>query len=372
MAKIKILMPKITLITTEYPPFYGGVGAYYNNLVDKLSQSIEISVIADKKNALDNSNNFKNVSYINLFNHVGPFKWLKIIFIINKLPKNSLIWAGQLLPVGNACLLAKLFFNQPYFVSLHGLDWQSAQTSLRKKIFAQLILKHAEFITVNSQATLKLLPQKYKAKSVVIYPAVNINTDNSDDSLVNQFNLKTQKYFLTVGRLVTRKGQVQAIKSWLKVKPEYKYVIVGNGPLQPTIESLILEHKLKERVIFITNANNEQTAGLYKHAFAYLFPVQPSSLDPEGFGIVCLEAQSYNLPIITTNCGGIPEAVGNGALLMSRADETEIADNIERLITDNNLYSDLIKKGQENLTSFSWEKSAKIIIDLLHKYEQRA
>lgn len=367
MAKVKSCMSKITLITTEYPPYYGGVGVYYHNLIKNSVNKIE--VIADIKNKLETQTDVNNVRYVNLFNQRGPLKWLKILKVIKQLSPDTIIWAGQLLPIGNACLLGKWLFKRNYFVSLHGLDWQTANKSFRKRLIARQILKQALFITVNSQATLKLLPAEFLNKTSVVYPATNISEVYCDDSIIAKYNLLNQKYFLTVGRLVDRKGQIQAVKSWLKISQEYKYVIVGNGPMQTEIQNLITESGLTERVILITKATNEQTASLYKHAYSFLFPVQPLASDPEGFGIVCLEAQYYNLPIITTNSGGIAEAVGDGAILMTKADEDEIIFNVNQLTSDKNLYDTLINKGQQNLKSFSWQNSAKIITNLINKYE---
>lgn len=365
-------MSKITLITLEYPPFYGGVGNYYYNLVKLFNK--EIDVFVDKK-ILNNNEPLPGVKYVNLLNKKGPIKWLKTVYLIKLLHaknRNQIFWAGHILPIGSACWLANKLFKIKYFVSLHGLDWQNANMSIKKRWLANKILDSALFITVNSQSTANLLPEKFIHKTKIIYPAVCIQQVISDVSILTANKIKPQKYFLSVGRLVKRKGQKEAIIAWEKLSksyPDFKLVIVGSGNMLSDLHQLTTNLQINDQVIFITNATNEQVAALYQNAFCFLFPVQPLTNDNEGFGIVCLEAQHYGLPVITTATGGVVEAVNESALLMKNGTVEEIIVNVTKVMNDEKLRQNLIKQSQVNVALFSWSKSFEQLSATIKMYE---
>ena len=357
----------------EYPPFHGGVGNYYYNLINNFDNKVD--VFADKKSLNNSQTNLTGVNYVNLLFKFGPLKWIKIIFLISKIIKkddHKIFWAGNILPIGSACWLASKLFAVKYFVSLHGLDWQMANTTFRKKWLAEKILSNALFVTVNSRSTLNLLPEKFRGKAIIIYPSVSINDKNLNDNSLLTYNLEAQKYFLIVGRLVKRKGQKQAILAWKKIltnHPEYKLAIVGDGPMLFELNKLIKENLLTEKVIILSNLKNEEVALLYKNAYCFLFPVQPIENDIEGFGIVCLEAQYFNLPVIATSTGGITEALNNSAFYMKTATPEEIYSAVSTLITNEKLRNGLIDKSQQNVKVFSWKEGVAIINQTIEKYE---
>jgi phosphatidylinositol alpha-1,6-mannosyltransferase len=356
-------MPKITLVTTEYPPFNGGVANYYGNLVSKMP---EVQVIC-QKNKGDLLTSESRVKRLDMFYQRKFLPWLKLFWLM---PTDTIIWVGQILPIGTVCLLRKLINQQKYFVSFHGLDWLTAQKQVRKRVLVNLILSQAEFITCNSHAVKNLLPAKYHNKCIIIYPANNLSSGpDLNPELLAQFKLEPQKYFFSVGRLVKRKGFKQAIEAMIKVDKQYKYVIAGQGPEQAELELIIQQNNLTERVYILNNLNDQQLKLLYQQALAFIFPIQQAENDIEGFGLVVLEAQSNGLPIIATAIGGVAEAVGNAGLLMRQGSVAEIEKNVNLLLSNKELVQDLTTKSIYHSTLFSWEKSAKLIQDKLAQYE---
>ena len=93
---------------------------------------------------------------------------------------------------------------------------------------------------------------------------------------------------------------------------------------------------------------------LYSAACALVFP----SLE-EGFGFPILEAMSYGLPVITSNCSSMPEVAGDAALLVDPLDATAIGEAMRRLAEDNALAQELRQRGRERAALFTWEKCAR-------------
>jgi glycosyltransferase involved in cell wall biosynthesis len=64
-------------------------------------------------------------------------------------------------------------------------------------------------------------------------------------------------------------------------------------------------------------------------------------------------------PVICSNTSSLPEVVGDAALLINPRDVGEIANAIERVITDSALRDELRGKGILQAAKFSWERAAR-------------
>jgi glycosyltransferase involved in cell wall biosynthesis len=117
-----------------------------------------------------------------------------------------------------------------------------------------------------------------------------------------------------VGRLHHDKDQATLIKAFAKAKSHLPadslLVIIGAGPLEHDLKSLVASLNLSQQVIFKGNVPNAK-----QHFKAFDLFVLTS--DNEPFGMVLLEAMAAELPIICSDCGGGAEVVeGVGELFV--------------------------------------------------------
>jgi len=68
--------------------------------------------------------------------------------------------------------------------------------------------------------------------------------------------------------------------------------------------------------------------------------------------------------VITSNRTSIPEVTGNAAILVDPENIQEIANAICKVLKDENLKSDLIRKGLKRAKMFSWRKMAEETLEL--------
>lgn len=106
----------------------------------------------------------------------------------------------------------------------------------------------------------------------------------------------------------------------------------------------------------------EDLAILYKNATAYVFP----SLS-EGFSITPLEAQAFGVPVILSDIPTHKEIFGDSALYFNPSSVIEMSEAFSKMMSDDVLRSDLIKKGAENVKKYSWRSMAE---KTLHAYEE--
>ncbi|MCX6785583.1 MAG: glycosyltransferase family 4 protein [Candidatus Komeilibacteria bacterium] len=361
---------KILLVTMEYPPFKGGVGNYYFNLVKNLTGH-QVKVF--------------QAGPASFYKFFWP-KWLKLYFEIKKNVKKDkpdLIWVGQVLPVGEAAYLIKKFYNIHYFASTHGLDIMLPQQQLRKEKAMRQVLDNAEFITANSNFTKKeLLNLGYAEDKVeVVYPCSNILMNREINEakkqiIRNKLNLNNKKVLLTVGRLVERKGQgtvIGTLPKLLEKFPDLVYVMVGDGPDNAKLKALVFKLGLADKVFFLENISNEELPAYYQVADLFVMPAKNLAGDVEGFGIVYLEAAACGLPAVAGKSGGVMEAVVDGqtGLLVDPDNQEELAEKISELLINRELYKKLANNARSRVErDFIWAKQADKLISKLNLWRK--
>jgi glycosyltransferase involved in cell wall biosynthesis len=84
----------------------------------------------------------------------------------------------------------------------------------------------------------------------------------------------------------------------------------------------------------------------------------------EGFGLPALEAMASGVPVVVSNCGSLPEVVGDAGLLVEPEDVDAIATAVVRVLTDPVLRTELIARGLERARQFTWDRTAMATLDL--------
>ena len=102
---------------------------------------------------------------------------------------------------------------------------------------------------------------------------------------------------------------------------------------------------------------------MYNGAFAFLY----TSLR-ESFGIPMLEAMACGTPVIAGNTSAMPEIAGDSGILVDPLEEEEIANALLRLEEEANYYDRQVASGLERVKEFSWEKTAKALLQLYETF----
>jgi glycosyltransferase involved in cell wall biosynthesis len=84
----------------------------------------------------------------------------------------------------------------------------------------------------------------------------------------------------------------------------------------------------------------------------------------EGFGLPVLEAMASAVPVVASNRGSLPEVVGDAGLLVEPQDLEAISDAVVRALTDPILRADLVARGLERASQFTWERTARATLDV--------
>ena len=132
--------------------------------------------------------------------------------------------------------------------------------------------------------------------------------------------------FLSIGRLVEKKGHGLAIRAFRQVLDagiNARLGIIGDGPLRAELAALIAELGLGDTVTLLGRHSQESVAHLADQADLFVLASTASaSGDVEGQGLVLQEAQAMGLPVIASNHNGFPEGMRDGetGMLVQEAD----------------------------------------------------
>lgn len=172
------------------------------------------------------------------------------------------------------------------------------------------------------------------------------------------------RYILYVGGLHSKKNidrLILAYDSLIKDKNIRPKLIIGGQRSggDEKIFKLIEDRDLNNEILYIGFIPQDELPALISGAEVFVFP----SLH-EGFGIPPLEAMACGTPVIVSNLSSLPEVVGDAGILVDPYSVDEIAGAMWQVISDDNLKNDMRRKGLERASLFSWEKSARKLLEL--------
>jgi glycosyltransferase involved in cell wall biosynthesis len=141
---------------------------------------------------------------------------------------------------------------------------------------------------------------------------------------------------LTVARLNTEQKGFDITMEAARILKEkgvpYRWYILGKGPYRAEMEAFIEQHQLQNQFFLLGTTSNP-----YPYFRACDVYVQTSRF--EGFGLSIAEARLLNKPVVTTEFEAVYNQMiqgGNG--LVTAIDPIAVADAIERLLNDKELY----------------------------------
>jgi len=149
---------------------------------------------------------------------------------------------------------------------------------------------------------------------------------------------------LSVGRLSARKGLrefvTRALPRIVAAQPDAMLLIVGDAPNQAlhaqaqppdSIRAVAREAGVAGNLLFLGTITDYKELGtVYRAADVHVFPVREIPGDPEGFGMVAVEAAAHGLPTVAFATGGVIDAVAEGQSghLITPGDYTRFADAV--------------------------------------------
>lgn len=366
---------KLIIATGIYPPDIGGPATYSKLLHDELpSRGIDVSILS-----------FGEVrSYPKIVRHALFFaKALKRAW------SADVIFAQDTVSVGFPALVAARILRKRFFVRVPG-DYAWEQATQRfgvtdsiddfqtKKHNAQTeFLKSVQRFVVNG-ADVVITPSLYFKKLVsgwcknpdkvnAIYNGIELfKSTPSREEARNKLGIRSDELVLvSAGRLVPWKGFELLIKLIAEFKREgklFRLFIVGGGPDQKKLETLIAERDVIDQVKLLGSIPRETLRDYLCASTAFVL-----NTGFESFSFQIVEAMRCGAPVVSTAIGNLPEIVESEkeGILVPYNDKEKLKGAINRVVTDAALRDRFIKNARVKSEQFSIDATIANLIKLL-------
>ncbi len=154
---------------------------------------------------------------------------------------------------------------------------------------------------------------------------------------------------------------LRAMPAILRVLPDAKWLIAGEGPLKVTYERLARELEVQHAVEWLGAISDSERHALFATAEVFVMPsrVPDDGRGGEGFGIVYVEAAAAGLPSICANEGGATDAVEDGysGYWVDPRDPDMIAATVVRLLEDRVRLKQMSEQARQWAEHFTWERT---------------
>ena len=188
--------------------------------------------------------------------------------------------------------------------------------------------------------------------------------------LMALYGLQGSKVFVSVCRLLEKKGIDNAIRAFAELSQEgvaTRYLIVGTGPYEDKLREIAHAHGVADRVVFAGDVTDKDLVAHYSLGDVFVMPNRElANGDTEGFGLVFLEANSCGLPVIAGRDGGSQDAVQHdvNGLVVDGTQVAAIADAMRAILTDDALYARLRDGAATISQAADWQRKTATFVDI--------
>lgn len=273
--------------------------------------------------------------------------WAKLLCI----RKNyDVIQAHWFIPQG---IVQSCFRQPPFIVTGHGGDVTGMNKGVMRKLKARVLRRAAGVTAVSGHLSDVLHGIAPNTKIDVISMGCDTAKFGPQHRVENYFGQGDHKVILFVGRLAEKKGVTYLIEAMKQV--DATLAIAGDGPLHSSLVQQAAP--LGAKVKFIGSKTHAELARVYASADIFAAPsVRAQNGDTEGFGLVFLEAMASGLPVVASRSGGIPDVVhdGENGLLVTPGDADELAQKLNRVLSDAALANQLRTGGAKTAAQYDY------------------
>ena len=360
-----------------------GVGRYLRNLIkslsvlDKRNQYYILLLQKDYEGFTENKN-FKKI--------LADFKWYGFA---EQFSLPNLLRQLNLDLVHFPHFNVPIFYRGKFVVTIHDLIHQhhsmSRSTTLDpftfrikqmgyRKVF-KVATSKSQKILVPSKSVQQLLVAEWnviKDKIIITPEAVDANilkivdkmVKNDYEKILNKFKIK-KPYLFYVGNAHPHKNVEGLIEAFLVLQQRYPSLkLVLSGYDHYFWQRLKQENQHKD-IIYAGFVTDDELVALYKGAAVFVLP----SFE-EGFGIPILEAMVCGCPVVASRAGSLPEVGGEACLYFDPALPEDMVEKISRVLDDDGLRQQLIKRGSKRYKQFSWQKLAEKTLEVYNSLKE--
>jgi len=296
---------------------------------------------------------FRSILLEKLFKHV-----------LKSQDKPDIIYAHYCYNIANAVHISK-----KYGIPLVGIEHWSVmnQPNLPPKAeyLGEIAYKNSDALLAVSESLATSINNRFGRLPVVVNDMVGEDfVENAVKDSVN-YSSDYRYRFIAIGSLIPRKGFDILIEAYNKSGLSDKsceVLIIGAGPEQDNLQSLISKYNLQKHVRLIGRKNKQEIISYLNGSNAFVL-----SSHVETFGVVCIEAMALGVPVIATICGGPEEFINDrNGILVKKNSVDDLAQAMSYIYNNKDKYN-RIAIAEECRAKFSPRVIASQLTNIFNK-----
>ena len=250
-------------------------------------------------------------------------------------------------------MLADEGISIPIVTTLHGTDITLVGSHPFYKTAVTFSINHSDSVTAVSESlkqdTLRLFDIKTEINVIpnfIDVKKLDAKEKPCERSLLAPTNDKIITHISNF-RPLKRIQDVITVFEKISSQVSSRLLMVGEGPEKAEAMAYVNKNGLNEKVLFLGNSNEIDKILCYSDLF-----LLPSEM--ESFGLVALEAMANEVPVISSNAGGLSEVNKHGVtgFLSEIGDVTSMAENALKLLLDDDKLKQFKKQAKEQAQLF--------------------
>ncbi len=341
-------MPKVLIVTNDFPPRPGGIQAFVHALARRLPPG-SVSVYAP---AWEGAADFDGAQPFPVTRH--PTSLMLPVPSVARRAKQIMaaegcdtVLFGAAAPLGLLGPTLREAGARRLVAITHGHEagWAAlpAARSLLRRIgdSVDTVTYLGEYTRVRLA---KALSPAAAARLARLAPGVDTGVFRpgaGGQAVRARLGLGSRPVVVCVSRLVRRKGQDTLLRAWPRVLagcPDAALLIVGGGPYAGALRRLADRLGVAGSVVFTGEVPWAELPAHYDAGDVFAMPCRTrrGGLDVEGLGIVYLEASATGLPVVGGDSGNAPDAIRDGetGYVVPGRSADQVADRISALLAD--------------------------------------
>lgn len=369
-------MKKALIVSREYPPSSTtGMAVFLKKLIDR-SRNFQFDIMSYCKPYKTENTEITKVERRVKSRYLSALMFLLSV-VRESIGRDFKVVVGNG-PIGAATgVWIKILKRRPLVSMLYDFDFLRKEKRIMgvfgrtvRKIAFRIIFHFSDRVVIMSDFGKReiLSISNYEPRRIIVIGAGKMEKEDMDIGKNKRVYEKLRvanrdkKVILFVGVVHPKKGLeyvIQAMPGILDRFPNTEFHIVGPTNVRSyhrKLKSLVESLKLKDKVKLLGRVENRNLWPYYRTADLYVAP----SYATEIFGIPCVEASSFGLPVVATTLfrdNGVVVHNKTGLVIKPKSSE-EFRKSILKLFEDNRLMKSLGKNGKEFSKRFNWDKSS--------------
>jgi len=360
---------KIAIIGSRgYPYVYSGYETFVSEVAPRLlKQNVEVHVYCHKQlfEKRPKEVNGIRLHYIPCIKTKSLSQWSSsFLSTLHALFQNYDVILYVNSANGIFGILTKLF-RKKTAINVDGLEWLRPKwKGLGAKVFyfaSKMATRWMDRIITDADAMREVYLKEFNTDSTVIAYGANIRYSNNP-SLIQQWQLLPNEYFLIVGRLIPDNNALFILKEFVKSSSKKKLVIVGDVPYHDEY-AINIKNIRDERVLFTGYVNNsDELAELYHNCFAYFHGHEFGGTNP-----TLLKALAYGCSIIAIDTVFSREVLKGGEYgLFFKKEANDLKYLIDTIEMDSSRLSVFRQKSRQRIIeNYTWDKITSQYLSLI-------